>query len=100
MVLKVWLHRRARTDMAEIRDYLLREAAAASAERVRKHLMDRILRLANSPRPGISTSEPGIRVPSPTPNPYRVYFTATADTVIILHIRHTARRAPKADEIA
>ncbi|HEY5827616.1 MAG TPA: type II toxin-antitoxin system RelE/ParE family toxin [Hyphomicrobiaceae bacterium] len=30
----------------------------------------------------------------PTRYPYRIYYTVQGDEVVILHIRHTARRAP------
>ena len=71
MVVKVRLHPRARRDLIEIRDYLIDRAGPASAERVRQHLRERIARLGKEPQIGVASSEPGIRVLSPTRYPYR-----------------------------
>ncbi len=92
--MKVRLHARARRDLAEIRNYLRETTGANAAERVRQHLKGRIDRLGRSPRPGITTSEPGVWILSPAQYPYRIYFTVTADAVIVLHVRHTSRRLP------
>ncbi len=92
MALKVRLQRRARTDLASIRAYLLQEAGEQAANRVRQLLLQRILRLSDRPLLGTMTSNPRIRVLAPTKYPYRIYYSVTASTVVILHIRHTARR--------
>jgi plasmid stabilization system protein ParE len=94
MALKVRLHARARSDLHAIRDYLLQHASAAAADRVRAHLLQKITRLAASPNMGTQTSNPKVRILPPTRYPYRVYYTITAEAVIVLHIRHTARRDP------
>ena len=31
--------------------------------------------------------------------PYRIYYRAEADEIVILHIRHTARKAPEAGDV-
>ncbi len=100
MGLKVRLHRRARSDLASIRDYLLQHAGPAAAERVRRHLLARMMRLGDFPATGIATDEPGVRVLSPTKYPYRIYFAVTETTVVILHVRHTARRVPEPGELS
>jgi plasmid stabilization system protein ParE len=69
MALKVKLHRRARSNLAAIKAYPVREAGARSAERVRSHLNTRILRLGRNPNLGISSDEPSIRILSPTKYP-------------------------------
>ena len=92
MALKVRLQRRARTDLAGIRAYLLQEAGEQAANRVRQSLQQRMLRLSARPMLGAMTNNPRIRVLAPTKYPYRIYYSVTATTVIILHIRHTARR--------
>jgi toxin ParE1/3/4 len=92
--MKVKLHARARRDLVEIRHYLRLSAGPESAERVRLHIKERIARLGTSPQIGIASSEPDIRILSPTLYPYRIYFTVTLDAVVVLHVRHTSRRLP------
>ena len=94
MALKVRLHRRARADLRSIHNFLLQSANARAADRVRAHLMRRIMQLSRLPNTGTSTSESKIRVLASTRYPYRIYYTVQRNEVIILHIRHTARRAP------
>jgi plasmid stabilization system protein ParE len=71
MGLKVRLHRQARSDLRDIRTYLLDVADKPAAERVRQHLLKKIERLGEAPLIGIETSHPRIRVLSPTK--YRLY---------------------------
>lgn len=92
--MRVRLHPRAQRDLAEIRDYIRARSGPASAELVRRHLKERIERLSQQPQLGIASTEPGIRVLSPTRYPYRIYFTNTPDAVVVLHIRHTSRQVP------
>jgi plasmid stabilization system protein ParE len=53
-----------------------------------------IRRLANIPRMGRPTTNADIRILPPTRYPYRVYYAIARDVVIVLHIRHSARRDP------
>lgn len=99
MGLKVRLHRRARADLESIRDYLSRHADAAAAERVRRHLRQKMLGLGERPLIGTATSDPAIRILPPTIFPYRIYCIATDTAVIILHVRHTSRQAPDLDDL-
>jgi len=94
MDLKVVLHRRAEQDLQEIQSYLLERANALATERVREHLRRKIQRLASNPRMGKQTSNPEIRILPPTRYSYRVYYTITSDAVVVLHVRHSARRDP------
>lgn len=94
MGLKVSLHRRADRDLQDIQSYLVQQAGAQAAERVRLHLLGKIRRLADTPRMGRPTSNAEIRILPPTRYPYRVYYAVARDAVIILHIRHSARRDP------
>lgn len=98
--MKVRLHARARRDLADIRNYLRREAGPESAEHVRKHLHGRILSLGREPQPGIKSTEPGIRILSPAKYPYRIYVTNLPDAVVVLHIRHTSRKSPLPGELS
>ena len=99
MVLKVRLYHRARSDLIEIRNYLMREAGSVAAERVRSHLQQKLLMLGTQPLMGTPTTNPNIRILSPTRYPYRIYFTVTPSTVYILHVRHTSRQDVDPDEL-
>jgi plasmid stabilization system protein ParE len=99
MDLKVILHRRAERDLQDIHDYLLSAAGAKAADRVRVHLRRKIGLLARSPHLGRPTSNPDIRLLAPTRYPYRVYYTLTDAAVIVLHIRHSARRDLDPDDL-
>lgn len=99
MALTVRLDAQARSDLEAIRAYLTLHAVAAAADRVRAHLRQRIRRLRHTPLIGVTTSEPGIRILPPTRYPYRIYYTVTADAVVVLHIRHSARRDPDLGEL-
>lgn len=95
MGLRLRYRRRAVNDIAGIRDHISQNGSMESAEKVRKHLVSRIERLCEFPATGIQSQIPGIRVLSPTRYPYRIYFTVLADTIVVLHVRHTARSAPR-----
>ena len=98
MALKVRLDVQAEQDLRSIRAYLLEHAGTAIAERVREHIRARIDHLRRNPNIGVSTTEADIRVLPPTRFPYRIYYTLAADAVIILHIRHSARREPNSQD--
>lgn len=99
MGLKITLHRRAQRDLQNIMDYLLQEAGAKAAERVRNHLRRKIHRLASIPHMGKATTNPDIRILPPTLYPYRIYYTVTDRAVVVLHIRHSARRDPSLGDL-
>ena len=94
MVLKLRLDVQAWDDLSAIREHLMAEASAASANRVRDHLRKRMESLRHNPRLGVRTSDPDIRILPPTRYPYRIYYTITDEAIVILHIRHSARRDP------
>jgi plasmid stabilization system protein ParE len=94
MGLRISLHRRAAQDLQDIQSYLVQQAGAQAAERVRLHLLGKIRRLGNTPRMGRPTSNAAIRILPPTRYPYRIYYAVARDVVIVLHIRHSARRDP------
>ncbi len=97
--MKLEFRPRAVADLAEIRDYLLAHADSAAADRVRRHLRQRFDTLKRRPSLGIVSSRSDIRILSPQKYPYRIYFTVIEKTVIVLHVRHTARDLPKLDEL-
>jgi plasmid stabilization system protein ParE len=94
MALSVRLDRQTEADLRAIRDYLTDNAGIEIAEQVRRHLYTRIERLRDAPYIGVMTTHPEIRLLPPTRYPYRIYYTLTEDAVVILHIRHSARRDP------
>jgi plasmid stabilization system protein ParE len=57
-------------------------------------LRARIDRLRANPFIGVTSSNPDIRVLPPTRYPYRIYYSIQSDEIVVLPIRHTARRAP------
>jgi toxin ParE1/3/4 len=85
---------RAIEDLREIRNYIAAHGAPAAADRVRQHLRASINRLPKTPLMGTISSIPDIRILPPTRYPYRIYYTVGDKEIVILHIRHTARRAP------
>ena len=94
MVLKLRLDVQAWDDLSAIREHLKAEASAVAADRVRAHLRKRMESLRHNPRLGVRSSDPEIRILPPTRYPYRIYYTITDEAVVILHIRHSARRDP------
>lgn len=100
MALKLRLDPQAAQDLNAIRAYLLAEAGPATADRVRGHLRNRMDGLRHNPRMGIVTTEQDIRVLPPTRYPYRIYYVIGPDAVIILHIRHSARRDPDFQDLS
>jgi toxin ParE1/3/4 len=93
------LRHRAVRDLVEIRNRLLDRAGEQAADSVRRHLAKRIERVRLKPDLGISSDHPDVRILSPTKYPYRIYFMVTDRAVIILHVRHTARRAIKLESL-
>jgi plasmid stabilization system protein ParE len=92
---EVVFHARAANDLDDIVRYLLGHAGAATAERVRTHLLARAAKLGTLEQLGIRSSHSSIRLLSPAKYPYRFYFTRTTERVVVLHIRHSARDLPK-----
>jgi toxin ParE1/3/4 len=85
---------RAIQDLSDIRSYLVAHAAEKAAEKIRRHLQTRANRLRTRPFMGIASEHPNIRILPPTQYPYRIYYAIRDEEVVILHIRHTARRPP------
>jgi addiction module RelE/StbE family toxin len=97
--MKLRFDARAIDDLRSIRAYIKQNAGSQAAERVRKNLHTRISRLRNRPLMGVPSSAPELRILPPTRYPYRIYYTIQDDTVVILHIRHTARQLPNIDDL-
>jgi toxin ParE1/3/4 len=89
---------RAFSDLDDIRNYIHRHNPAAAARVVA--LIEMIAaRLGDFPESGQRSDELDARVVFSPRYPYRIYYRIAADVVVILHIRHTARRALQWDEI-
>ncbi len=99
MALSVRITRRAARDIAEIRTFILR-SDRASAEKVRRSIVQAIELLADYPHIGPMTEIPQLRMKLVPPLPYRIYYRVTPDAVEVLHVRHTARQAPGFDELS
>ena len=94
MALRLRLDSQAVSDLKEIRAYLLAEAGPLIADRIRSHLRKRMESLRDNPRLGVATTEPDIRILPAARYPYRNYYTIVPEAVVILHVRHSARRDP------
>lgn len=55
--------------------------------------------LADFPEIGQRSDELKVRVILVGRYPYRLYYQAEADEIVVLHIRHTARKAPEAGDV-
>ena len=90
--MKVRLTRQARTDLREIREYYLRDHPA-TADRIRRSIADAIRLLSLRPEVGPPNRHmPGVRSKLVLRYPYRIHYRVTGDVLIVLHVRHTARR--------
>jgi plasmid stabilization system protein ParE len=83
---------RARDDLDQIYSYL-NERSPVAAVAVLKRIHDRVQQLVDLPHMAPQTELPGIRGLSVGRYPYKAYYHAMNDEVVILHIRDL-RRAP------
>ena len=97
--MKLEFRPRALADLEEIRDFFLAQNDDDKAERIRRHLVQRFNALTQKPNLGVKTSRADVRILSPQKYPYRIYFTVTDTSVVILHVRHTSRDALKLQDI-
>lgn len=89
---------RARTDIADIYDYIAQRNPRAATAVVRGVRATCRL-LARHPRIGRVTNISGVRVLALSRYPYLIYFTIGADEVTILHVRHGARSEPQPSDL-
>src|SRR5262245_27109332 len=89
---------RATADLAEIADYL-RVRNPAAAQRVRANILKSLEVLATFPYIGRRQVQEPVRKLGVRRYPYLVYYTVdeTADEVVIISIRHAARRREYSD---
>ncbi len=98
MCVKLRYDRRALTDIAEIHAFIAQHDVRA-ATRVAARIRTLAEQLIKRPHIGRATDLPGIYVRSVVRYPYLIFYTIVAREVVILHVRHTARREPQPGEI-
>ena len=89
---------RARSDISEIHHYIAALDAHA-ATRVVARIRVVSEQLVDRPRLGRATNVAGIFVRSVAKYPYVIFYTIKPREVVILHVRHTARREPDPSEV-
>ncbi len=84
---------RALADLAVLGERSRRVFGDAVAQALETYIRATIARLAVMPEAGQQLPErAGVRVVSLIRYPYKIFYTVTAETLTILHIRHAARR--------
>jgi toxin ParE1/3/4 len=89
---------RAFADLETIRSYISRHNPAA-AGRVIALIKKLAFGLGDFPEAGQRSDELDARVVFSPRYPYRIYYRIGSGEVLILHIRHAARRPLEADEV-
>jgi toxin ParE1/3/4 len=89
---------RAFSDLEAIRTYIA-ENNPAAAGRVVALIEQIALRLGDFPESGQRSDELDARVVFSTRYPNRIYYRVASGEVLILHIRHAARRPLEAGEV-
>jgi addiction module RelE/StbE family toxin len=84
------------TTLTEINEIFahISEQNAPAAKRVVARIERTIHNLADFPEMAQETREPGVRRIPAGRYPYLVYYAVETDEVVILHVRHGARRTP------
>ena len=90
---------RAERELAEIVSYLLNQTPADAALFV-DELERGLSRLLRHPFSAQQTDMPGVRRLSLRRFPYSVFHTVEVDEIVVLHIRHGARRPLSNDDQA
>ena len=89
---------RAFSDLESIRSYIDRYNPVA-ARRVIAVIERIVIRLGDFPYSGQRSDELDARVAYSTRYPYRIYDRVVSNEVLILHIRHAARRPVERGEL-
>jgi plasmid stabilization system protein ParE len=92
--MKVRFTSRAFADLNLMHSYLFERNPKAAGEVV--GFVEKVIEgLKHFPEIGQRSDEADVRVILAGRYPYRIYYQTDRDEVLILHIRHTARKAPK-----
>jgi plasmid stabilization system protein ParE len=89
---------RASTDLQRIHAFIAERNPAAAARAI-GIIRTRAASLGDFPEIGNRSDEPEVRLLLALPYPYRIYYRIGGDEIAILHVRHTARRAPAPGEL-
>jgi toxin ParE1/3/4 len=92
--------RYSETALAEINEIFayISEQNAPAAKRIVARIERTINNLGDFPEMAQETREAGVRRIPAGRYPYLVYYTVEAEEIVILHVRHGARRWPWEDE--
>ncbi|MCC6983006.1 MAG: type II toxin-antitoxin system RelE/ParE family toxin [Bauldia sp.] len=82
---------RARADLHDIAQYLS-ERSLQGAVNVLRDIGEYVNLLREHPRAGLETGQADVRVKISRRYRYRVFYREAKEAVLILHIRHPARR--------
>ena len=89
---------RAANDLVAIADYLT-ERSPSAARAVEARILSAAQLLKEFPHTGHTLEQrPSVRVMPVGRYPYLLFYSVSVDEVIILHVRHGARKPPDADE--
>ena len=89
--MKVRYTRRALRQIAEILNYIDVRSPQGAAN-VKSRLMAVINLLADHPNAGGVTNKPNIRRLAANPYPYVIFYRPESTGILVLGVRHTARR--------
>jgi len=90
---------RAAVDLAVIADYLT-ERSPQGAQAVERAIRTTIALIADFPGCGRALAQRRtVRVIPVTRYPFLIFYTVTEESVIVLHIRHAARRPVDPDDL-
>jgi toxin ParE1/3/4 len=90
--------RRARSDIDGIHEYIAQHDGRAASAVVRRIRSTSQL-LAKYPDLGRGTDMVGVRVFPIVPFPYLIYYRVIDDELVVIHVRHGRRGAPRPDEL-
>jgi toxin ParE1/3/4 len=97
--MKVEYAPRAQVDLERIGNYSRSEYGPRVATALGTYIQATVARLGAMPESGAEVPErPGVRVVPLIRYPFRIFYTVGKDTLTILHIRHTSRRAWTEDD--
>jgi len=94
--MRVEYAKRAVSDLHDIATYYAHSDLPGIGTKVAIRIQDAVERIAGHPQSGRPVLErPGVRVVSPLPYRYNIFYLyrPAAETVRILHIRHTSRQS-------
>jgi plasmid stabilization system protein ParE len=87
----------AQADLDEIYTYVSEDNPFA-AERIKRQIKIDVDLLGDLPFISRESDYPGVRIRKVRRYPYLIFYSVEADEIVILHVRHGARRWPWEDE--